>query len=183
MYQRTLDALPDGVLLTDSERRVVYCNAAFARHWRVPGWLVAAKDEALMLQFVQSQLDDPAAFVREVERIHPTREDSQDEVRLIDGRVLSRRSIPFEEAGEFAARLWIFTDVTEARHARIDPLCGVPNRRAYSIDFPRFAEAPEDGLVRAVGIMDIDNFKAYNDRYGHASGDLVLSQIGAILRR
>jgi diguanylate cyclase (GGDEF)-like protein len=136
-----------------------------------------------MLAFVQEQVTDAAAFVREVERITPTAEASQDEIHLKDGRILSRRSVPYEENGTFVARLWIFTDVTEARAAWVDALCGIPNRRAYSKHFPQFAEAPEDGLVRSVGLMDIDNFKAYNDRYGHAAGDLVLQEIGALLRR
>jgi diguanylate cyclase (GGDEF)-like protein len=145
--------------------------------------MMAGRDETRMLEFVRSQLVDPVAFVREVERINPTSESSEDELLLKDGRVLSRRSVPFEENGSFEARLWIFTDVTEARYARVDALCGLPNRRAYSTDYPKFVEAPDDGLVRAVGIMDIDNFKSYNDRYGHAAGDLVLRQIGTMLRR
>lgn len=183
LFERALDALPDGVLLTDASRRVVYANPAFAAHWRIPSHLLAAGEEAPMLAFVQSQLADPVAFVREVERINPTSETSQDEVRLADGRVLSRRSIPFEEDGRFEARLWIFTDVTDARAARVDTLCGLPNRRAYAERYPEFVQAEADGLIRAVGIMDIDNFKAYNDHYGHAAGDIVLRQIGSLLRR
>jgi diguanylate cyclase (GGDEF)-like protein len=144
--------------------------------------MIAARDEARMLQFVQDQLVDPVAFICEVERINPTSETSQDEIHLKDGRVLSRRSVPFEENGRFEARLWIFTDVTEAQYARMDALCGVPNRRAYSIDYPAFVESADDGLVKSVGIMDIDNFKRYNDHYGHAAGDLVLRQIGLLLR-
>lgn len=31
--------------------------------------------------------------------------------------------------------------------------------------------------------MDIDNFKSYNDHYGHAAGDRALHKIGALLRR
>jgi diguanylate cyclase (GGDEF)-like protein len=161
---------------------VVYANAAFAEHWKIPEGLMSARDEMRMLHFVQEQLVDPAAFAREVERINPTSEPSEDEVRLKDGRILSRRSVPFEENGRFEARLWIFTDVTEARHARMDSLCGIPNRRAYSTDYPRFVESADDGLVKSVGIMDVDNFKSYNDRYGHAAGDLVLRQIGLLLR-
>jgi diguanylate cyclase (GGDEF)-like protein len=183
LFELALDALPDGVLLTDASRRVVYANPAFAKHWKIPSDMAAAQDEAQMLLFVQSQLLDPAGFIRDVERINPTAETSQDEVHLKDGRVLSRRSVPFQENGRFEARLWIFTDITDAREARIDSLCGVPNRRAYSTDYPRFAEARDDGLIKAVGIMDVDNFKAYNDRYGHAAGDLVLRQIGSLLRR
>lgn len=182
-FERALDALPDGVLLTNAARQVVYANPAFAVHWNIPAEMVAARDETRMLQFVQSQLVDPAAFIREVERINPTSEASEDEVHLKDGRVLSRRSVPFEENGRFEARLWIFTDVTEARAARIDALCGVANRRAYSAEYPKFAEARADGLVRSIGIMDVDNFKAYNDHYGHAAGDVVLRQIGTMLRR
>jgi diguanylate cyclase (GGDEF)-like protein len=182
-FERALDALPDGVLLTNATRQVVYANPAFAKHWNIPAEMVAARDETRMLQFVQSQLVDPAAFIREVERINPTSEASEDEVHLKDGRVLSRRSVPFEENGRFEARLWIFTDVTEARAARVDALCGVANRRAYSAEYPKFAEARADGLVRSVGIMDVDNFKAYNDHYGHAAGDIVLRQIGNLLRR
>jgi diguanylate cyclase (GGDEF)-like protein len=183
LFERALDALPDGVLLTDASRSVVYANPAFAKHWNIPADMVAARDEARMLQFVRDQLVDPAAFIREVERINPTSEASQDEIQLRDGRIFSRRSVPFEENGRFEARLWIFTDITDAHEARIDTLCGVPNRRAYSEEYPRFVEALDDGLSKAVGIMDIDNFKAYNDRYGHAAGDLVLRQIGALLRR
>ena len=127
MFELALDALPDGVLLTNSDRDVVYCNAAFAKHWNIPDWMIATGNETHMLDFVQGQLVDPAAFIREVERINPTNESSQDEVHLKDGRILSRRSVPFEENGVSAARLWIFTDVTESRHARVDSLCNVPN--------------------------------------------------------
>lgn len=183
LFERTLDALPDGVLLTSATRRVVYANPAFAKHWNIPAEMLSAGDEPRMLQFVQDQLIDPAAFLDEVERINPTSEASEDEVHLKDGRILSRRSVPFEESGLFAARLWIFTDVTEARHARVDALCGVPNRRAYSSEFPKFSEAADDGLIKSVAILDIDNFKSYNDRYGHAAGDIVLRQIGTLLRR
>jgi diguanylate cyclase (GGDEF)-like protein len=183
LFEGALDALPDGVLLTNAARRVVYANSAFAEHWNIPPGMMASHDETRMLQFVQDQLVDPVAFAGEVERINPTSETSQDHVHLKDGRVLSRRSVPFEENGRFEARIWIFTDVTEARSARMDALCGVPNRRAYSTDYPKFAEGRDDGLVKSVGIMDIDNFKSYNDRYGHAAGDLVLRQIGVLLRR
>lgn len=182
MFERALDALPDGVLLTDANRHVVYCNLAFTKHWNIPAWALAAHDETFLLNFVREQLVDPAAFIREVERIHPTLEASEDEVLLKDGRVLSRRSVPFDEGGSFAARLWIFTDVTEARHAHVDALCGIANRRAYSVQFPNFVESGDDGLVRSVALMDIDNFKAYNDLYGHAAGDMVLRKIGSLLR-
>lgn len=182
LFERALDALPDGILLIDSSRAVAYCNPAFADHWRIPHDVVESRDEIRMLELAKEQVLDPVAFVREVERITPTAEPSEDEVRLKDGRVLSRRSVPFAEDGAFAARLWIFTDVTEARSASLDDLSGLLNRRAYASRFPAFVEAQDDGVLRSVGIVDLDNFKAYNDHYGHAAGDLVLRRIGELLR-
>jgi diguanylate cyclase (GGDEF)-like protein len=66
----------------------------------------------------------------------------------------------------------------EHRHktaAMIDPLTGISNRRA-------FLEEGEEHLKRqvndprptAVMLLDLDNFKSINDRYGHAIGDRVL---------
>jgi diguanylate cyclase (GGDEF)-like protein len=109
-------------------------------------------------------------------------EASEDEIRFKDGRTFSRRSVPFEEQGAFNARIWIFTDITEARSATLDPLTALPNRLAFSRNFRPYVEAEANGLVRTVAIMDVDNFKKYNDLYGHSAGDQVLRQIGNILR-
>lgn len=182
LFESALDALPDGVLLISSERRVIYANPAFVKHWRIPSALLDFPDEAKMLRHASEQLADPESFLREVEQLHATDRSFQDELQFKDGRIFSRRSVPFLVGENFQARIWIFTDVTEARHSYIDALSGVPNRRAYSRDFPLFATAADDGLLRSAAILDIDNFKAYNDHYGHAAGDVVLRQVGALLR-
>ena len=182
LFERTLDALPDGVLLTDSDRKVVYANRAFSELWHVPAQILATRDDLRLLSFVLDQLLDPVCFLREVERLQLTHQSSEDEVLLKDGRIFSRRSVPFSEDGALVARIWIFTDITEARSASIDALTGIPNRHAYSRQFPRYLKAPEEGLLSSVAILDVDNFKRYNDQYGHAAGDSVLHQIGAVIR-
>lgn len=182
LFESALDAMPDGVLLISGERRVIYANPAFVRHWRIPSALLDGWDEAKMLKHASEQLVDPESFLRAVELQHATDRSFQDELNFRDGRILSRRSVPFLVGERFQARIWIFTDVTEARFSYIDALSGVPNRRAYSRDFPHFATAADDGLLRSAAIMDIDNFKAYNDLYGHAAGDVVLRQVGELLR-
>jgi diguanylate cyclase (GGDEF)-like protein len=182
LFERALEALPDGVLLTDARRHVVYANQSFAKHWGIPADVIQSRDETLMLRLVADPLIDPDAFLREVDRVHPTCEESHDEIRFEDGRLFSRRSVPFEKDGAFDTRIWIFTDNTEAHDARIDPLTGLLNRRAYSSRFPEFVEAVGDGFVRSISILDVDHFKQYNDRYGHAAGDAVLRRLGTILR-
>ncbi len=182
LFERALEALPDGVLITNSSRKVVYTNRAFAKHWDIPSTLLVTGDEGALLRYVTSQLTDGPAFQFEVERLNGINESSEDEIRFKDGRIFSRRSVPFEEDGAAGGRIWIFTDVTDARNALVDALTGLPNRRAFSRAFPVFARAANDGFLRAVAVMDIDNFKQFNDLYGHAAGDVVLSQIGRILK-
>jgi len=182
IFERALDALPDGVLLVNARRQIIYSNTAFAHLWNIPANAWRSRDDRKTLQMVTDQLIDPAGFVAEVERLHQSMEPSEDEILFKDGRVFSRRSVPFRESDNSHARIWIFSDVTEAKSASLDQLTGLPNRLAFSRAFRPFVEASGGNYVRSVAIMDVDNFKKYNDLYGHAAGDEVLRQIGTILR-
>jgi diguanylate cyclase (GGDEF)-like protein len=59
-----------------------------------------------------------------------------------------------------------------------DPLTGQYNRRAF---FQR-AAAASAARDRHVLTIDLDHFKAINDRHGHAAGDTVLVGVGQALR-
>ena len=71
-----------------------------------------------------------------------------------------------------------------ARAAVMDPVSGLFNRR-------HFHERLEEELDRArrhnttvaLLMIDIDNFKGINDRFGHLAGDLVIRSVGDILKR
>jgi two-component system cell cycle response regulator len=71
-----------------------------------------------------------------------------------------------------------------AQAAIMDPVSGLFNRRY-------FHERLEEELDRArrhqttvaLLMIDIDNFKGINDRYGHLTGDLVIRGVGDILKR
>lgn len=72
-------------------------------------------------------------------------------------------------------------DLREA--AFTDPLTGAWNRRY----FDRFLDAAIDQALKArlsltVLVFDIDDFKQYNDRYGHAAGDEILAETVRLLR-
>lgn len=59
--------------------------------------------------------------------------------------------------------------------ADLDPLTGVRNRRAAQEEIGRICE---DGAQKIAFLMlDIDDFKALNDRYGHAIGDDCIRQV------
>lgn len=95
-------------------------------------------------------------------------------------------------AGEFLvisssfSTIWMASD--ELQHelseiARIDPLTGIYNRRAFDeycdIEFSR---TQRSGSSFAIIMCDLDHFKNVNDRYGHHIGDEVLKRFSIILK-
>jgi diguanylate cyclase len=61
-----------------------------------------------------------------------------------------------------------------------DPLTGLYNRRYMEDTLGRFlALSSRSGSSTAVIMIDLDNFKDLNDRYGHAKGDAVLRDVAA----
>ena len=68
--------------------------------------------------------------------------------------------------------------------ALTDPLTGVLNRRAF-VDHAEqeLAFAQRNRLPLSVIMLDVDHFKAVNDRYGHLVGDLVLVNLVRHLAR
>src|SRR5882672_11201840 len=62
-----------------------------------------------------------------------------------------------------------------ARTADQDTLLPILNRRAFVREISRFiAFAERYGTPSSLLYFDLDNFKAVNDAYGHAAGDVVL---------
>ena len=71
----------------------------------------------------------------------------------------------------------------EREAARTDELTGLPNRRA----FVEVASAETERLKRyggavTIACLDLDGFKAVNDRDGHAAGDRLLTSVAAEIR-
>jgi diguanylate cyclase (GGDEF)-like protein/putative nucleotidyltransferase with HDIG domain len=70
------------------------------------------------------------------------------------------------------------------RLALTDPLTGLGNHRHFHERLQReLLSAEEQAMPLTLCFVDIDDFKKVNDRYGHPSGDRVLSQVGARLRQ
>ncbi|MCM0678626.1 GGDEF domain-containing protein [Micromonospora phytophila] len=68
-------------------------------------------------------------------------------------------------------------ELAAERHAAShDPLTGLPNRRAfYRLAAALLTDAAGQPLIAVV--LDVDDFKQINDRYGHAAGDRVLVSV------
>jgi diguanylate cyclase (GGDEF)-like protein len=67
-----------------------------------------------------------------------------------------------------------------ARVARTDALTGARNRRAWDEQLAvEVARASRDGAPLSVALLDLDHFKAFNDRFGHPAGDRLLREAAA----
>jgi diguanylate cyclase (GGDEF)-like protein len=64
-----------------------------------------------------------------------------------------------------------------------DTLTGLLNRRGLQEALPPLLERGTLQEIVAVYLIDLDGFKAVNDRHGHAVGDLLLQEVARVLRR
>lgn len=68
-----------------------------------------------------------------------------------------------------------------SRHARLDDLTGVGNRRALSQFIAELGYRDVSRL--ALVLLDVNDFKVVNDRHGHLAGDAVLQRLAQVLER
>ncbi|MFO7803928.1 MAG: diguanylate cyclase [Desulfovermiculus sp.] len=77
--------------------------------------------------------------------------------------------------------LKIKTDMLEKLSLQ-DGLTNIPNRRFFTQSLDReWARAMRNSLPLSLVMMDIDNFKPYNDNYGHGAGDECLQRVARAL--
>jgi len=104
-----------------------------------------------------------------------------------------------DAAGTWRGARGVCRDVTAARqrdaelakaHAmleqlsRTDELTGLLNRRAFAEELSRrLPHLRRHGRCGALLYLDLDNFKAINDHYGHPRGDQALKSVAALLQR
>ena len=78
----------------------------------------------------------------------------------------------------------VYSALKAMRLALTDPLTGLGNHRHFHERLQRdLDEAQERGVALTLCLLDVDNFKQINDRFGHPVGDRVLAQVAARLRQ
>jgi diguanylate cyclase (GGDEF)-like protein len=105
------------------------------------------------------------------------------------GPVRSFGADEIELVTDFAAVAALALDNAKTRSelellATSDDLTGLANRRRFHSELEReIASARRYGSPLSLLLLDLDNFKAINDRYGHASGDRALREIALAIQR
>ena len=183
-----LDLVPDAVCVVDPEGRFLFVSASFQR---IFGY---SPDEALGLcTFDLVHPDDRAATVNAAKQVMAGELQRHFRNRYIhkDGHAVdiqwSARWHP-----DYGVRIAIGREVTELRRAEQalehladhDPLTDLPNRHRLQRELRyAIAHAAQNGGGLSVLYLDLDGFKAINDRSGHAAGDRLLRDIAQRLQQ
>lgn len=200
MLSYALAEMSDGLAMFDVSGRLVFCNQQYrdsfpyTGEFRQPGVHISQ-----ILRFVVEtgeQLsvpqEDPDKWVAEI-TANLNRE-SEEEIALFDGRWLQLRTRPTSNGSTMV----VVSDVTRLKQAelalhsatdqlkhlvRTDSLTGLLNRRAFDDAIEsEVRRTARTGTPLSLLIIDIDRFKAYNDRYGHPEGDECLRQVAQRLK-
>jgi PAS domain S-box-containing protein len=117
LLRATLESAADGLLVIDRHARVVTANGKFAAMWDLePASLAPGSPPPL--DHVAARVEDPESFRDYVLRMRASPDgESDDEFRLLDGRIVELYSQPQRLGAESVGRVWSFRDVTERRHA------------------------------------------------------------------
>jgi diguanylate cyclase (GGDEF)-like protein/PAS domain S-box-containing protein len=194
--QITLQSIGDGVITTDANSTVDYINpvAEQLTGWRLEDAMGRPIEEIYRAFHEETcePLENPLSV--SIRRTRPVK--SVRPMLLIrrDGNELYVESTaaPIRDgAGAVSGGVLVFHDVTESRelnrrlsyHASHDLLTGLVNRREFESRVERSlksAKARESSY--ALCYLDIDQFKIINDTCGHSAGDVLLGQVGALLK-
>ena len=114
IIRTTLESTADGILVVDSEGKVVTYNQKFIEMWKVPEETLATRDANAFLGQAAAQLKYPDQHLKKVRQLYSNPEaQSDDLIEFKDGRVFERHSEPQRIGGKSVGRVWGFRDITE----------------------------------------------------------------------
>ncbi len=97
---------------------------------------------------------------------------------------LSERTRELEELVEERTRALEEANATLEALSNTDGLTGIANRRAFDCRLDQeWRRGQRTGSPLALLMLDLDNFKHFNDRYGHLAGDRCLQAVAQILAK
>ncbi len=184
------EASPDGILVVNEEERVISYNRRFFEVFRMaPGELPIEDGERLtdipLLSRLVEIVKEPDRFLQCLQALYADPDlDDISEIVLKDGRTLEHHTRAlWRDDHQYLGRVWYFRDITAHKQneralkevSDQDSLTRVANRRRFSERAAEeFARARRSGGRLSFIMLDLDNFKAINDQWGHEVGDHVL---------
>jgi len=203
-FRAFMDASPAAAFIKDEDGHIVYCNPAMTgRFGATPEEWHGKTDHQLWPKHYAEQFRQADVNVLEGDKVQHFDEHSPSP----EGGTMSWSvyKFPFVDASGRRFLAGMALDVTEDRAAArelrryqqelqeanrklralslTDPLTGLRNRRGFEDHLEsEFARARRSRAPLSLFMLDIDDFKKYNDTFGRVQGDEVLRRVAGLLQ-
>jgi diguanylate cyclase (GGDEF)-like protein/PAS domain S-box-containing protein len=204
-FRAFMDASPAAAFIKDEAGRMVYCNHSLTKKFGVnpEDWVGKTDYQIWPKRYARQYREADCQVLKGNNVVH-----FDDISPSLEGEKMtwSVYKFPFIDASGSKFVAGIAVDVTKERAVKrelrrsqmelqvanrklrmlalTDPLTDLLNRRGFEEDLEtEFAKARRSHIPLSLLMLDIDDFKSFNDRLGHIKGDEVLRKISRILRK
>ncbi len=130
---------PSGILVVDSNRRIVSLNRRLIDMWQIPKHLIGLQDDEPALDFVSRHFEHPKTFINEVRELYARPEiEIHDTINFKNGQTFERHSMPQWLEGKNVGRIWIFREI-----AKIELIQKFPRNENQIVVFDRSVIFPK----------------------------------------
>ncbi|MEH2504411.1 diguanylate cyclase (GGDEF)-like protein/PAS domain S-box-containing protein [Bradyrhizobium sp. AZCC 1578] len=191
-FDTAINNMSQGLCFFDSDHRLIVCNDRFVEMYDIAPERVSPGMSLVEIVDLRFEAGSFPAMTRDEylqwrTNVAVSNEAKDSIVELKNGRTFKIRHRPMPGGG------WVATheDITEQRQSEVkieymahhDALTDLANRVLLNDRLEHALGRVSDGEMVAVHHLDLDQFKAVNDTFGHPCGDKLLRSVAERLRR
>jgi PAS domain S-box-containing protein len=191
VLEATLESTDNGILVVDQMGRPVRTNSRFIDMWRIPQELLDSGDEAAILKDVVTQLCEPEKFIRIVAEMNKCRDELEDTLEFVDGRIFERVSKPMVINGDLCGRVWSFRDITSKVKSELELITAkeaaedvARAKSEFLAGMSHEIRTPMNGVLGMLGLLlktELSDDQKYRAGLALSSAQSLLSLINDIL--